>query len=124
MSDLAEWVDRMIGGPLYYDRLGRPLTIKEYIAIRGETMEYQRVVETTLKTGGAWVSTVWLGIDHSIWGGLPLIFETMAFRDAESLLDLGYMDRYPTEQDARRGHERIVDQVAQEWWLTLGGRAV
>lgn len=36
-----------------------------------------RIVAQT-RIGGVFISTVFLGIDHSFDGGLPLIFETMA----------------------------------------------
>lgn len=60
---------------------------------------------------GYWISTVWLGMDHSF---LPdekiLIFETMVFdrRDNKKSFDELDMDRYSTEEEALKGHKRIV----------------
>lgn len=55
--------------------------------------------------GDAWVTTVWLGIDHN-WGlGPPLIFETMVFDDNEND---EYCRRYATREQALAGHNAVV----------------
>jgi hypothetical protein len=55
---------------------------------------------------GFFVSTVWLGLDHSFWPDRePLIFETMVFFRGKSDLD---MDRYTTKQQAIEGHKEMV----------------
>lgn len=87
----------------YYDRQGRPIGLMEIA--KGE----RRVAETTLPDG-KWVSTVWLGIDHSFGSGPPLIFETMVFPSQGDFGDLD-CDRYSTEEEARVGHEAMV----QKW---------
>jgi hypothetical protein len=57
--------------------------------------------------GEVFVSTVFLGIDHSYGDGPPLLFETMVFR--------GHLDerqwRYSTWDQAEAGHARIVQAV-------------
>jgi hypothetical protein len=53
------------------------------------------------------VSTVFLGLDHSFGRGEPLLFETMVFGgplDQEQ-------DRYPTWNDAVRGHAMMLEKV-------------
>lgn len=62
--------------------------------------------------GDAWVSTVFLGIDHN-WGasGDPLLFETMVFLADD---DYGEMDRYRSWAEAAAGHERIRSMLAVE----------
>lgn len=55
-----------------------------------------------------YVSTVWLGLDHSYFPGSdPLIFETMVFNGP---LDQEMM-RYSTEEQARKGHGDMVLRV-------------
>ncbi len=71
-----------------------------------EDSEYKRVAETTLPDG-KWVSTVWLGLDHSFGGDKPLIFETMVFSRKDDENDLDYQ-RYSTLEEAQKGHEEIV----------------
>jgi hypothetical protein len=54
-----------------------------------------------------YVSTVFLGLDHSFGEGPPLIFETMVFGgelDQEQ-------DRYSTWDEAVEGHNRMVERV-------------
>jgi len=53
------------------------------------------------------VSTVFLGLDHSIGGGPPLLFETMVFRDGEG----GDQWRYCTWDEAEAGHRRVCDEL-------------
>jgi hypothetical protein len=88
----------------YYDRQGNPLTSQQWA--KSFDPAAKRVAETTLPNG-RWVSTVWLGIDHSFGSGPPLIFETMVFPSKDDMSDLD-CERYSTEREALEGHERLV----------------
>lgn len=72
--------------------------------------KYKRVAEDTLEDG-KWISTVWLGLDYSYPFSYkavkPLIFETMVFSSKKKLDDLD-MDRYSTEEEAFKGHKKMV----------------
>jgi len=57
--------------------------------------------------GEARVSTVFLGLDHSFGGPVPILFETMVFGGA---LD-GEQVRYTNWDDAERGHAEMCDRV-------------
>ena len=61
----------------------------------------RRVAEAEI--GGRRVSTVFLGIDHQIGDGPPLIFETMVFGNGE---DQGWMERCSTWDEAEAMHKR------------------
>ena len=91
----------------YYDRQGHPIaTMQEW---RRRRESERRVAETTL-SDGKWVSTVWLGLDHSFGSGPPLIFETMVFdREKSGMSDLD-CDRYSTEAEALAGHAAMVEK--------------
>lgn len=59
---------------------------------------------------GVEVSTVFLGIEPSFETGKPLLFETMVFGgplDREC-------DHYATLEQARLGHDRMVEHVREE----------
>jgi hypothetical protein len=129
---------------LWYDKQGKPLLDAEDIK-DPRWIEQMREVEKLLtdreyKVVGQdytpnkkyWVSTVWLGIDHSFsWfkdepNPHPLIFETMVFYSKpaykyhtvkgkrkrwyyhESVNDDDYegQDRYVSEEGAKLGHQR------------------
>lgn len=100
----------------YYDRDGKPLTSwKAYLALyeprEGETRDeararVKRVAADTI--GDLWVSTVWMGLDHSWGSGPPLIFETMVFGDGPWG---DWQDRYASEAEALAGHQRIVAAI-------------
>lgn len=50
-----------------------------------------------------YISTVFLGLDHSHLGGTPpLLYETMVFGGPSDQ----YQERYATKQEAKRGHRR------------------
>jgi len=53
----------------------------------------------------SFISTVFLGLDHSWDGGLPLLWETMIFSDDENDL---FQERYTSQESAVYGHERAV----------------
>ena len=97
---------------LYYDRQGQPMTLEEWAASFEQRESMKRVAETTLPNG-RWVSTVWLGLNHSFGAGQPLIFETMVFPGPEDLHELD-CDRYSTEADAVAGHARLCEKWAGE----------
>ncbi len=60
------------------------------------------------------VSTVFLGVDHGIGEGDPILFETMVFDKSKSgmadELD-GYTQRYCNYAEAEQGHQEILDKV-------------
>ena len=73
-------------------------------AIWFETSMPDRIVARTYIDSDCYVSTVFLGLDHS-WGhGPKLLFETMVFQNGHST----DMDRYSTWTEAEAGHEAIV----------------
>lgn len=80
----------------------------------------QRIVEQTevKKDPRVWVSTVFLGMDHS-WeeNGPPILWETMIFG---GILDL-YQERYSSYIAAVRGHNEAVRKakLGTKWygWL-------
>ena len=72
-----------------------------------EALGDRHLGDTTIK--GVRVSTVFLGFDHSFGGGQPVLFETMVFGGK---LDQ-QMKRYCTNDEAERGHKRMVHRVSQ-----------
>lgn len=58
-----------------------------------------------------YISTVDLGLDHSFGIGEPLYYETMVFKKG-SWSDL-YCERYSTEEEARKGHKWVIEQMKQ-----------
>jgi hypothetical protein len=68
----------------------------------------ERCVARTEAAPGIIVSTVFLGIDHSFGHGVPLVFETMIFRNGQG----DEMWRYSTWEEAEAGHEAAVKLAA------------
>lgn len=67
-----------------------------------------KIISQTTLPNGNFVSTVWLGLDHSFGeDGPPLIFETMVFPKKGIWVDVD-MERYSTEEEAVQGHQRMV----------------
>jgi len=87
--------------PLYYNKLGQPITLIEFLRLFADR-KYQSLLVSEL--GSCNISTVWLGLNHNFWGeGPPLIFETMVFPSEETY-------RYATEQEALTNHARLVEK--------------
>lgn len=58
------------------------------------------------------VSTIWLGLDHDLYGGKPLLFETMVFKNLEKGLPSEiYCIRYSTWDEAVEGHKKAIEWV-------------
>lgn len=91
-----------------YDRQGAPISMERFTELLSQASNYRRVAET--QVGPFWVSTVWLGLDHSFGSGPPLIFETMVFAGDHDLGDGRERDcrRYTTEAEALEGHAATV----------------
>ena len=99
---------------LFYARNGEEITLEQWGPLMND-IAYKRVAMDTFPSG-RWVSTVWLGMDHSFsFDGKkvpPLIFETMVFDGTGSGLEED-LERYSTEEQAREGHQRIVAMVRE-----------
>ena len=121
--------------PNYYDRQGFPIPARDGVeptlvwARMKQEQDYARLGWDELPDG-SYLSTVWLGLDHSFVGP-PLIFETMRFaaeteelrmlpgrpvhpsldfpdpRDGEETDQL----RYTTEEEALASHHEIVRRL-------------
>ena len=97
-----------------YDKDGKALTMNEYLALLDQP-DYKRVAQDTLPNG-RWVSTVWLGLDHSFGDdGPPLIFETMVFPSEEDFAEL-WCERYATLEQALEGHARLALVASNDEW--------
>lgn len=90
-------------GTPYTNEAGNPACIQW--AKDSENVETKIVKQTELPNG-KWVSTVWLGLDHSMNGKPPLIFETMVFPKKGNYRDED-LRRYSSEEEATKGHEEM-----------------
>lgn len=95
-----------------YNRKGKLISLEEWATVISDP-SYKIIAQSYTPDGKYWISTVWLGADHNfghpLAGGgthIPLIFETMVFPN-DSWDDL-YCERYATEEEARRGHEKAI----------------
>ena len=113
-------IDERIGRPMYFDRTGHPITMRQWGELRELGLDpggkygdgsYQRVAQDTV--GEAWVSTVWLGMDHGFGFNRdpenyrPVIFETMIFGGKYDQTQI----RYCTEWEAIKGHAEAVTDL-------------
>ena len=101
-------IPKIGGRPVYYEldenHQAHPATRRGGIDVfEGDFEKTRRVAQTLV--GEANVSTVFLGIDHVLFGGgPPILFETMVFGGQ-------YDDRqwrYSTWDEAVAGHEAVV----------------
>ena len=73
----------------------------------------KRIVFQT-KIGPAQVSTVFLGMDHSVFTeGDPVLWETMIFSDDEEVDD--FQQRYTTYDAAVAGHTEQVTRMRERY---------
>jgi len=97
----------------YYDRDCKPIEMMTWAKLF-EDATYKIIKQTRLPNN-RWVSTVWLGLDHSFGGSSqPLIFETMVFsKKLVSIKKHGKeLDtrRYSTLKEARQGHKEMCEK--------------
>jgi hypothetical protein len=77
----------------------------------------RRISEDFIETelGIVRISTVFLGIDHNHFGGVPILFETMIFGG----LNDQYQKRYHTYEGAEANHKRIVEKIKNNHKIVL-----
>ena len=93
---------------------GTILTIDDPIQWAAARKRDYRIAETDLPDG-SWLSTVFLGVDHSFGsGGPPVLFETGWFASRQDMGDMREQWRWCTEAEAREGHARIADRLRAE----------
>lgn len=67
---------------------------------------------------GVFISTVFLGFDHSILkNDDPILFETMVFGGRHDL----YQRRYSTWDQAEEGHKAVIDMVKKSLLKVING---
>jgi hypothetical protein len=101
------WKD--IEGPVgFYDKKGRPISLREYHRLKYEQPGYYRIGDN--QVGETRVLTVWLGLDHRFnpmdGDGPPILFETKVFGGPDDQKP----ERYTSEVAALAGHDRWVDR--------------
>lgn len=91
----------------YYDKEGKKISNEKFIFLFKD-FSYRSIASTYLPNG-KWISTIWLGIDHSFDEKGKLIFETMVFPSKENFLEED-LARYSTLTEAIEGHKRMVEK--------------
>ena len=94
----------------YYNKEGKPITREEY-AVKFNDKKYKVVQQGDTKSG-FWISTVWLGLDHSHDKNTKyhVIFESMVFnKEKDGTLNYSGIDsrRYCTLKEATAGHKEL-----------------
>ena len=116
---MSNWYDKegklLIGDDI---EVGSPEWVKGMQKVEEllSNREYKIIKQECTPGKEYWVSTVWLGLDHSFTGGKPLIFETMVF-DGERHNNRGSdyaQKRYSTEEEALRGHAKLLDKFTKK----------
>lgn len=105
----------------FYDRQGLRFDDVQTWGRLHADIGYRRVGEATI--GNLWVSTVWLGMDHSFGSGPPLIFESMVFVAGEGGTDLDCR-RYSTEAEAVAGHAALLEEIRSGTFCGYGDEPV
>lgn len=97
------------GKPMHFDRSGSPITLAQWRVLFEESD--RAVADSALRCRGkeVQVSTAWLGLNHNFLDpdGPPLIFETTVWGGPMD----GTVRRYSTEEEAKAGHSKTVQEV-------------
>lgn len=92
---------------MYYDIEGKAITSERFRELLGHPT-YRMVAFT--EDGREWsVSTIWLGLDHSLGRGPVKIFETLVTWKGENEAQ----QRYSTQKQAMKGHLKWVERCEQ-----------
>jgi len=101
----------------YYDKQGLPISMVEWENLF-EDHEY-RIVKQEVLENGIFISTVWLGLDHSFGFDDKLkIFETMVFPSEGDYNDIDTL-RYSSLEEAEKGHKELVKKWSDKKIIKL-----
>ena len=89
----------------YYDKAGKKIGFMKWARLL-QDKDYQIVAQDNVDK--YFISTVWMGLDHSLGYSHPLIFETMVYGQADD--EKKSIDRYSTLEEAEYGHKRFVER--------------
>jgi len=103
--------------PTYYKRNGIPYSDDDLSQCAKDSKKQNKSVAEDILPNGKRISTTFLRLNHN-WGkGSPLIFQTIVFPSETEWDDLD-MDMYSTEEQALKGHKKMVkkwiDKVRKE----------
>tara|TARA_R110000824_G_scaffold357235_2_gene544640 strand:- start:639 stop:950 length:312 start_codon:yes stop_codon:yes gene_type:complete len=90
----------------FYDLESKECSQKEWFIVHDSMKRF--ITQGRVKN--LYVSTVFLGIEHSLGAGKLNIFETMVFDDLGSEIKFF---RYDTIEEARKGHEKVVEDIRE-----------
>ena len=107
------WDTDWDGHPIYYDRQGQPMTMHQW-AEKFQDEDYTHIARDVIGPDEPLdpaplitVSTFWLGVNPNWRNDEPLIYETLIIGGGYDATGM----RYATEQQARAGHRRVVDEL-------------
>jgi hypothetical protein len=108
-----DWHKDWMGRPVYYDRRGAPMTLQQW-AQKLEDEDYRHIARDVIGSEEPLdpaplitVATFWLGLNHDWRSDEPLIYETIVVGGEHDTTGM----RYATENQAREGHRRVVDEL-------------
>ena len=100
--------DTIDNPPLYYDRTGKPISLRAWVDAWDQP-EYRQVEEDFID--GARVSTMWMGTDHSFGHApKPIIFGSAIFRAGKMVEEI----ETATEFEARIAHQVLCRKLRGE----------
>jgi hypothetical protein len=107
------WDTDWDGRPIYYDRQGQPMTLHQW-AEKFHDEHYTHLARDVIGPDEPLdpaplitVSTLWRGVSPDWRNDEPLIYETLITGGGNDATGM----RYATEQQARDGHRRVVDEL-------------
>lgn len=97
------------------DENDQPVEVDVLVAafwMEGAKQNNRRQIAVTEINPDCYLSTVFLGLDHSHFGdeGVPVLFESMWFGGIHD----GRQDRYTSVDEARIGHQKMLDEYTDE----------
>jgi hypothetical protein len=95
----------------YYKLEGRTVVETDCMDWERSIERDSRIVKQDTSPDGKWISTIFLGLDHSFGDGEPLLFETMVFPKEGEWSELD-VQRYSTYEEAEKGHQELVEKYS------------
>ncbi len=78
---------------------------KKFFTLSGKALNDRKKRIRQKTVGPYWVSTVFLGLDHQFVGSLPILFETMIFKEGNEV----WTHKCSTHRQALHLHQQAIE---------------
>lgn len=100
-----------MNGQYILDENNNPKEVHSILEWAAWMQTANRIVQQDTIQNDIKISTIFLGLDHSFGGDIPILWETMIFGGKQDQ----YQERYASLEEAKKGHQIALELAKEEF---------